>query len=237
MESIIINYSDFSSPVIVIQNKQTQTETYPDMQNEDVIDSLSLEIESFIQKNHYNDGYYYDLVDFGYIEIDGIPVSIRIFSIDIDDDDTIRYMYTIGVHFLKYDMISDYNEDKEVDDVLLFNSNNFENVKTTLRDLETVIRTYTFTDFFLLSPIERKSVFLQRAFLFSFSKQLCCVCKNPTIEYTTCKHPICFHCRYDCLNIGNNLCPVCKYGKLNIYPHLFKKMIANRFDNTINMII
>lgn len=232
MESIIINYSDFSSPVK--HNKQTQTETYPDVQNEDVIDSLSLEIESFIQKNHNDDSYFYDLVEFGNIEIDGIPVSIRIFSITMDGYDTIRYMYTIGVEFLKYD-ISGYHEDDDeaIDDVLLYTSNHFENVKTTLRDLETVIRTYTFTDFFLLSPIEKKSVFLQRAFLFSFSKQLCCVCKNPTIEYTTCKHPICFHCRYDCLSIDNNMCPVCKDGKLNIYPYLFKKMIEDRYDNMI----
>ena len=232
MESIIINYSDFSSPVK--HNKQTQTETYPDVQNEDVIDSLSLEIESFIQKNHNDDCYFYDLVEFGNIEIDGIPVSIRIFPITMDDYDTIRYMYTIGIEFLKYD-ISGYHEDDDeaIDDVLLYTSNHFENVKTTLRDLEKVIRTYTFTDFFLLSPIEKKSVFLQRAFLFSFSKQLCCICKNPTIEYTTCKHPICFHCRYDCLSIDNNMCPVCKDGKLNIYPYLFKKMIADRYDNMI----
>jgi hypothetical protein len=234
MESIIINYNDFSSPVI--HNKQTQTETYPDIQPDDVIDSLSLEIESVLQKNHDDDGFYYDLVEFGYIEIDGIPVSIRIFSITIDDDndDTIKYMYTIGVEFLKYD-ISGYHEDDDeaVDEVFLFTSNHFENVKTTLRNLETVIRTYTFVDFFLLSPIEKKSVFLQRAFLFSFSKQYCCVCKNPTIEYTTCKHPICFHCRYDFLSINNNMCPVCKDGKLHIYPHLFKKMIDDRYDNMI----
>lgn len=207
MEYIIINYTDFSSP-----NKKTQTEkqTQIEIDYEELIDSLSQDIESYLQNNKEDTEYF--LTEFGYIEIDGIPIEISIFI----SRDSKKYMFNINAKNILYEDEDD--EDKDDDKVALMIGIEFSNVKRLLQQLENIIKTYTFIDCFLLSPTDKKRVFLQRSFLFSFSKQLCCVCENPTIEYTTCKHPICLHCRYNCLKVGNNICPVCRDGQLEKYP-------------------
>lgn len=220
MESIITNYSDFSSTNIY--NKKTQTEKQTQTESVTyIINYLAQDIDSFIQNNKENTEYI--LNEFGYIEIEGIPIEISIFR---DNGD---YKYNINAKKIVYDdEDADVDSDDEDDDkVTLFFRDDFMTVKELLQDLEEVIKTYTFIDCFLLSPIQKKRVFLQRAFLFSFSKQLCCVCENPTIEYTTCKHPICLQCRYHCLKVGNNICPVCRDGKLKIYPIELKSVLEN----------
>ena len=211
MEYIIINYTDFSS-----SNKKTQTEkqTQTEIDYEELIDALSQDIESYLRNNKEDTEYF--LTEFGFIEIDGIPIEISIFI----NPNSKKYMFNINAKNILYE-----DEDDADDKVALMIGIEFENVKRLLQQLENIIKTYTFIDCFLLSPIAKKRVFLQRSFLFSFSKHFCCVCENPTIEYTTCKHPICLQCRCKCILDGNKVCPVCKNGDLQKYPNQLRSVV------------
>ena len=189
-----------------------------EMDDEELINTLSGEIEMYLQNKPPCTEYI--LNQYGSIEIDGIPIEILIFG-----SKNYKYMYNIIVNNIKYnDTVKYYEDDEDDDKVIISVSEKYDTVKELLQNLVNVIQTYSFIDCFLLSPSSKKRVFLQRSFLFSFSSKYlsCCVCKNPTIEYTICKHPICLHCRYKCLSVDNNVCPVCRDGDLQIYPNHFR---------------
>ena len=186
-------------------------------QTDELIDSLSIEIENYLHdKVPYTE---YFLNTGGWVEIDEIPIEISIFTCETDR----KYRYNIIVINIKY---TDKDDDDN-DELVIRVSRKFDNVKELLQELEKVIRTYTIMDCYLVSPNFKKRIFLQRSFLFSISSNQihCCICKNPTIEYTTCKHPICLQCRCKCILDGNKVCPVCKNGDLQKYPNQLRSVV------------
>ena len=195
--------------------KQTQTE----IDYVELINSLSIEIETFLHDKELGTDFYLNAG--GWVEIDEIPIEIVISTCHPNR----KYYYNINALNIKY---PDKDED-DTDELVLRVSGKFDNVKELLQELENIIRTYTIIDCLLVSPNYKKTLFLQRSFLFyvSSKKLHCCVCKNPTIEYTTCKHSICLHCRYKCLSDDNKVCPVCSVGDLKIYPSQLRRSIID----------
>jgi hypothetical protein len=218
METIMMNYNNHMYNNNDNNNKQTQTD-------KDYTELIK-EIETHLY--HKDSNYHYTLTQYGSIEIDKIPMEILIFR---PTHYNRLYMFNISPSTLLYD--AEDEVDNYDDNVTIYVSKHFSNVKDLLNNMEEVIRTYTFIDCFLFSPNLKKKVFLQRSFLFSFSKQHdCCVCKNPTIEYTSnCKHSICLQCRFKCLSLGNNICPVCRDGDLTKYPNEIRPIIKVHWPN------
>jgi hypothetical protein len=227
MEYIISNYCDYPK-----EDKEIQTEnnvlcldisslrsadSIQDMNPENILLELSVEIEAYLN-NKEDDDKLYRLDKYSSIEIDGIPVSIDIgFDDDTEFSDEHLFHYNIHVKNIEFEHLDET--------ITVFISDSFPTIKELLEDIVIAIRTYTFIDCFLLSPLEKQRAILKRSFLFSFSKKLCCVCNNPTIEETICKHSICLSCRYKCMSIGNNMCPVCKDGELKYYPDHFANIL------------
>ena len=146
-----------------------------------------------------------------HIEIDGIPVTIYI------GKDRNKDTY-------KFQMIAEYGNIKSEDtcrddrDIAIHSGNAYKNVLSILEHIEEVKNSYKLIDNELLSPKTMELIKLQRKIYPIPSDKNCSVCYEPTIEYTVCKHPICFRCRYTCIRSNNILCPICRNGELKLFP-------------------
>ena len=107
---------------------------------------------------------------------------------------------------------------------MLFEKNGSDTVVDVLEHIEKVRDTYTFLDFYLLSPEKKEAARLHRAFLPMSPDKICSVCYEPTLEYTTCKHPICLKCREKCIVNERKMCPVCRSSSLRFYPMELAKL-------------
>jgi hypothetical protein len=115
-------------------------------------------------------------------------------------------------------IILDENDENGDDDVILLEKNNFTTIIDMLKDLENVKKTYRFVEHKLLPPKELEFAIIQRSFFTISPDKVCSVCYEPTIEYTRCKHPICFKCRERCIKSNNKKCPICRENNINILP-------------------
>jgi len=158
-----------------------------------------------------------------YVEIDGIPVDIFIIKKKI----SYNYKYNCKIIiknsliFLNNDAdVDDEDEedkDEEIEGVILFERTAYTDIRTLLEDIE-VFKTYKFIDHKLLYPEDMEYIIMQRSFFPIPVDKNCSVCYEPTNEYTVCKHPICFRCRYSCIVSKNVTCPICRKGKLERFP-------------------
>ena len=159
-----------------------------------------------------------------YVEIDEIPVDIFIIKTKISYN---YYKYNCKIIiknsliFLNNDAEVDdeeeENKDEEIEGVLLFERTGYTDIRTLLEDIE-VFKTFKFIDHKLLYPEDMEYIIMQRSFFPIPVDKNCSVCYEPTNEYTVCKHPICFRCRYACIKSKNDTCPICRKGKLKRFP-------------------
>ena len=173
---------------------------------------LAKKIEKYIQENPDDS---YCLTRYTLFEIDGIQADVYI------GKEAGSYFY----HFVAKNV--EYVEDETNDDeteFLLTEKNDFDTVVDVLEHIEKVRDTYTFLDFYLLSPEKKEAARMHRTFLPLHKDKMCSVCYEPTIEYTTCKHPICLKCREKCIVNDRKMCPVCRSSSLRFYPTELAKL-------------
>jgi len=194
-------------------------EAEKEIQKKMMLSKLSKEIESYLQE--YPDDTY-DLTRYTLFEIDGIQSDIFIGKEGSDS-----YYYHFIAKNIEYEEMKEYNEDDEENedtDFILIEKNDFDTVLEVLHHIEKVKSTYTFLDFYLLSPKNKEIAKLHRSFLPLPPDKLCSVCYEPTIEYTMCRHPICLKCREKCITNKRKMCPVCRSTQLQIYPSELRKI-------------
>jgi hypothetical protein len=191
-------------------------EAEKEIQKKMMLSKLSKEIESYLQE--YPDDTY-DLTRYTLFEIDGIQSDIFIGK---EGSDT--YYYHFVAKNIEYEETNEDDEDTEDTDVILIEKNDFDTVLEVLRHIEKVKSTYTFLDFYLLSPKNKEIAKLHRSFLPLPPDKLCSVCYEPTIEYTMCRHPICLKCREKCITNKRKMCPVCRSTQLRLYPSELGKL-------------
>jgi len=157
----------------------------------------------------------YCLSRYTIFEIDGIQADVYI------GKEAESFYYHFVAKNIEY--VEDESNDEDTD-VLLIEKNNFDTVLDVLEHIEKVRDTYTFLDFYLLSPEKKEVARNHRAFLPISQDKICSVCYEPTLEYTTCKHPICLKCREKCIVNSRKMCPVCRSSLLRFYPTEFAKL-------------
>ena len=169
-------------------------------------------IEAFLQENEDDT---YCLSHYTLFEIDGIQSDVYIGK---EDD---LYYYQFVAKNIEY--IENESTDNNTD-FLLIEKEDFNSISDVLEHIETVKNTYTFLDFYLLSPEKKETAKLHRSFLPLSQDKICSVCYEPTLEYTTCKHPICLKCREKCIVNDRKMCPVCRSSQLRFYPTELAKL-------------
>jgi len=112
--------------------------------------------------------------------------------------------------------LDDNNKDEEL---ILLKSNEINTIEEVLEYIEDIKKNYKLVDHQLLSPNQIKNIKTKRTFFPIPTDKNCSVCNEPTIEYTLCKHPICFRCRYNSIASNKHTCPICNFGKLNRFPN------------------
>lgn len=157
-----------------------------------------------------------------YVEIDGIPVDIYIIKAKkYPCKFNCKIIIKNSLIFLNNDADVDDEEeedkDEEIEGIILFERTGYTDIRTLLEDVE-VFKTYKFIDHKLLYPEDMEYIIMQRSFFPIPADKNCSVCYEPTNEYTVCKHPICFRCRYACIKSKNVTCPICRKGKLKRFP-------------------
>ena len=149
-----------------------------------------------------------------YVEIDGLPVDIL-----IEKKNKGRYK---DVYLLKIKIVNnvifldDNNKDEEL---VLGKSNEINTIRGVLEYIERIKKDYKLVDHQLLDPEQIENLNIKRTFFPIPTDKNCSVCNEPTIEYTICKHPICFRCRYNSIASNKHTCPICNFGKLNRFPN------------------
>jgi hypothetical protein len=145
------------------------------------------------------------------IEIDGISVFISVGK--EKNKNTYQFQIVAESSGIK-------SEDIDRDDpyITLHSGNGFKNVLSLLEHIEEVKKDYKLIEHELMSPDKIQLVKTQRKIYPLSPDKNCSVCYEPTIEYTVCKHPICFRCRYTCIMSNNLVCPICRNGELKLFP-------------------
>jgi hypothetical protein len=159
----------------------------------------------------------YCLSRYTLFEIDGIQADVYI------GKESESYYYHLVSRNIEYFEDEDGNN-MDDSDFMLLEKNDFDTVVDVLEHIEKVRETYTFLDFYLLSPEKKEIARNHRAFMPISQDKICSVCYEPTLEYTTCKHPICLKCREKCIVNGRRLCPVCRSSQLRFYPMELAKL-------------
>jgi len=136
-----------------------------------------------------------------YVVIDEIQVKIYV------KKENNVYEYCISSFFI--------GDDDSID---LLEKDGFSTLLELLTDIEEVKKTYRLLEHKLLSPNDFEFAKLQRVIYPLNMDNLCSVCYEPTIEYTICKHPICFKCREKCIQSNNSKCPICRETELSKFP-------------------
>jgi len=170
---------------------------------------LSKSIETFLEKNREDS---YHITKYTIFQIDEVQAEIYVYC-DIHDM-PYSYYYKIIAKHIEYETNESINKD-----FLLYESKCFTTVYSLLEHVKKVEETYEFLDYYLLSPEKMEEAKAQRLFFPLLPDKVCSVCYEPTIEYTTCKHPICLKCREKCIVKENNRCPICRGSELSIYPN------------------
>ena len=174
---------------------------------------LAKAIEAYLEKTP---DHTYCLSQYTLFEIDGIQADVYI------GQEAESYFYHFIAKNIEY--VLDDNSDEDDNDFILIEKNDFDTVVDLLEHIEKVRDTYTFLDFYLLSPEKKETVRLHRSFLPLPPDKTCSVCYEPTVEYTTCKHPICLKCREKCIVNERKMCPVCRSSQLRFYPTELAKL-------------
>jgi hypothetical protein len=145
------------------------------------------------------------------IEIDGIPVTIYVGK--EKNKNTYRFQIIAESSGIKSEDTDRYDRD-----ITLHSGNGFNNVLSILKHIEKVKTSYKLIEHELMSLDKIQFVKIQRRIYPLSPDKNCSVCYEPTIEYTLCKHPICFRCRYTCVMSNNLVCPICRNGELKVFP-------------------
>jgi hypothetical protein len=178
-----------------------------------LLKKLAKEIETYLEKKP--DETTYCLSRYTLFEIDGIQADVYI------GKEAESYFYHFVAKNIEY--VED-DDDGDDTDFLLIEKNDFDTVVDVLEHIEKVRDTYTFLDFYLLSPEKKEMAKIHRSFLPLSQDKICSVCYEPTLEYTTCKHPICLKCREKCIANNRKMCPVCRSSQLRFYPTELAKL-------------
>ena len=189
-----------------------ETETH---KKKKMINKLAKVIEAFLEEKP--DETTYCLSRYTLFEIDGIQADVYI------GKESESYYYHFVARNIEYFEDEDGNN-LDDSDFMLLEKNDFDTVVDVLEHIEKVRETYTFLDFYLLSPEKKEVARNHRAFMPISQDKICSVCYEPTLEYTTCKHPICLKCREKCIVNGRRLCPVCRSSQLRFYPTELAKL-------------
>ena len=162
----------------------------------------------------------YCLSRYTLFEIDGIQADVYIGK----EADTYYYNFVAkNIEYVEDDESNNDHIDNDTD-FLLIEKNDFDTVVDVLEHIEKVRDTYTFLDFYLLSPEKKETARYHRSFLPISQDKICSVCYEPTLEYSTCKHPICLKCREKCIVNERKMCPVCRSSQLRYYPTELAKL-------------
>jgi hypothetical protein len=172
-----------------------------------LISTFAENIEQLLDSQHRNGTY---INCYSYVEIDGLPVDILISKEN-------NGKYTFKIKIVNNTIFLD--DDNKNDELFLFTSFEFNNIETILEQIEIVKKDHTFLDHDIISPKQIENIKIQRTFFPIPTDKNCSVCNEPTVEYTVCKHPICFRCRYNCIATNKHTCPICNFGKLNRFPN------------------
>jgi hypothetical protein len=178
----------------------------------EVISTFAENIEQLLDTEH-RDGTY--ITCYSYVEIDGLPVDIL-----IEKKNKGRYK---DVYLLKMKIVNDVifldNNDNKEEELLLLKSNEINTIENVLEYIEKIKKDYKLVDHTIFSPTEIENLKIKRTFFPIPTDKNCSVCDEATVEYTVCKHPICFRCRYNCIATNKHTCPICNFGKLNRFPN------------------
>jgi len=202
------------------EEEKKEEENEKEKKKEQLLTTFSENIKNVIDDYNYETGI--NICSDSYVEIDGIPVDIFIIK------KKISYPYKFNCKIIIKNSLIFLNNDADVDDeeedkeeetegVILFERTGYTDIRTLLEDVE-VFKTYKFIDHKLLYPEDMEYIMMQRSFFPIPVDKNCSVCYEPTNEYTVCKHPICFRCRYACIVSKNDTCPICRKGKLKRFP-------------------
>ena len=154
---------------------------------------------------------YININYFSYIEIDGIPVRIYVGKEKYKK----TYKFLIVV---EQSVIESEDTRRKNRDIVLYSDYNYKDVCAVLEHIEEVKKSYKLIEHYLKSPFGVQFVQTQREIYPIPPDKKCSVCYEPTIEYSVCKHPICFRCRYECIMSKNIMCPICRNGTLKLFP-------------------
>lgn len=177
---------------------------------------LAKTIETYLQERPEDT---YCLSRYTLFEIDGVQADVYIGK---EEDSYFYHFVSKNIEYVEED--DDGTNDPDDSDFMLLEKNDFDTVMDVLEHMEKVRDTYTFLDFYLLSPEKKEVARNHRAFLPLSQDKICSVCYEPTLEYTTCKHPICLKCREKCIVNSRKMCPVCRSSQLRFYPTELAKL-------------
>ena len=218
---------NFQFPLTKIQEEgETKRDTAFDLTIEEseshkkkkMMKKLAKVIETYLDKNPENE---YCLSRYTLFEIDGIQSDVY-----IGQEAGSSYFYNFVAKNIEYVEDDDSNNDHIDNDTyfLLIEKHDFDTVVDVLEHIEKVRDTYTFLDFYLLSPEKKEAARNHRTFFPLPPDKICSVCYEPTLEYSTCKHPICLKCREKCIVNDRKMCPVCRSSQLRYYPTELAKL-------------
>ena len=191
-----------------IEEKRNVPECNDYFSNEDSLSKFAKLIEVQIE-NLDSDEIYTTITRHTYLEIEGMQVDIHIGKEKYKD----TYTY-----YINFQNIISNNKEQTDQSIYSYRKDGCKNVLSILEDIEEIKTYYKFLEQELLSPQQMKYAKMQRTFFPIPPEKNCSVCYETTHQYTVCKHPICFRCRYTCIQKNNLMCPICRKEELKIFP-------------------
>jgi hypothetical protein len=161
----------------------------------------------------------YNLTKHTLLVIDEIEAEIYI-SIEMNENGLPSYFYKIISKNVYYELEDDDMmsiSDEKNKDFVIYDNYGFDSIISLLNNVQYVRNHYKMLDYCLLSPESMEEAIAQREFIPISQDKICTVCYEPTVEYTTCKHSLCFKCREKCIVQGKKTCPICRNSDLCIY--------------------
>jgi len=190
------------------QNKEEEIEKVDIIESETKEDIYSIFAELIEMRLANTEFDLVNITNHTEISIDGILVCIF-----VEKKDGL-YNYHICSRIIYLDDDDDDNDDE----VILYEKHDFDTLLNLQKDIHEVKNTYRLLEHSLLSPIEFEFAKIQRKCFPISSDKSCCVCYEPTMEYTICKHSLCYRCRDKCVFNKNFTCPICREENLNVFP-------------------
>ena len=184
--------------------KKKKEPTKEEEEEEEEDNNICLQFVDSIEKKlltRNNNNIFISITDYTSFIIDGINIDILIRKYDNS------YEYIMQTNWIKCDKYDIH--------LTFLDKDNFKTLLDLLIDIKIVMSSYHFLDHRLLSPDELIFAKLQRSF---FPLPACSICYESTNEYTICKHPICFQCRFKCVKLNNSCCPICRNNNLKKFP-------------------